>query len=349
MPKSTRENELSLDPELYARLRERQRARTQHTLLDLASALKIAKRPDYGASFRRMKEKSGLMQPLAVQESATRQYYFGKEFDARQNALNQKIAALKATVQAETTQMGVLAGSAQARARNLMAAQTQKLEDTAKRMDMLQETSPMAQSFVESLEEEGLARPRRRAMTGDQAAGEALQLVAKMEEEWAQVTDPESGLTDIDRERTLSDLETVASRQGTTLGAEGWQKITREGLKQRLLAADLEESRRAEEPSDKPLVDPRSPKIVQMLGNVIRNSPDPGQQGADIIGILNAIGVSAEEAIQQLSEVSGGEALTNSVTEALMANAGAKESVSKELEQGFRELKAVAGRTGPWP
>lgn len=342
-----------LDPELYRMVRERQRARKEHTIRDIAATFKLGRRSDYGASFRRLQEKQAMEGAAAGQLSQLETYYFGREFEARQNAMNQAIQSSRAAMNAELGKLGVMSTAAQARARNVMGALNRNMDDTQNRMDMLQEMSPMGQNLVKSLASRGLVRPgSRRGMTQMAAEGQARQHVQALKAEWSKVMDPHSTLTDAQKTQTMQELQGHLTTYGggAVLGSATWEEDYIKNAAPVLLSEDhaaLNQEAGSVSPDAPPLMDPRSPEVARLLGNVLQNQTSDGQKGADVLGILNAIGVPSEHAVYAISQMEGGGMLARQLDQAIQANAKEKWITEEEQAKNAAELEAVARRTFP--
>ncbi len=123
---------MALDPKLYARLQQRQRAKKAQAMGTVGSII-TQEGIDYQAPWKRLQEQQTLMDPSVSALETSTQFYFGKEYEAQQNALNKQLDIKLQNLQAALREGQIDLTASQATAVNAAAAWGKKYADTNNR------------------------------------------------------------------------------------------------------------------------------------------------------------------------------------------------------------------------
>lgn len=128
---------MALDPKLYARLRERQRAKKQQTIASLAGLITGEQGIDYQAPWKRLQEQQTLMDPSVSALEQSTQFYFGKEFEAKKLQDQQKHDMLIQEIDTLIKDAELNQRAAEATALNRMKDLELKIKEIERDQDLL--------------------------------------------------------------------------------------------------------------------------------------------------------------------------------------------------------------------
>jgi len=125
---------MALDPKLYARLQQRQRAKKAQAMGTVGSII-TQEGIDYQAPWKRLQEKQALMEPVLTGIEQSTQFYFGKEYEAQQNALNKQLDIKLQNLQAALREGQIDLTASQATAANQVAVKLDEVQDAQERRE----------------------------------------------------------------------------------------------------------------------------------------------------------------------------------------------------------------------
>jgi hypothetical protein len=132
---------MALDPKLYARLQQRQRAKKAQAMGTIGSII-TQEGIDYQAPWKRLQEKQALMEPSVSALEQSTQFYFGKEYEAQQNALNKQLDIKLQNLQAALTEGQMDVTSSSQTSRNQQTAILQQIKTNIREQQAAREADP---------------------------------------------------------------------------------------------------------------------------------------------------------------------------------------------------------------
>jgi hypothetical protein len=167
---------MALDPKLYARLQQRQRAKKAQAMGTIGSII-TQEGIDYQAPWKRLKEKQDLMDPTLTGIEQSTQFYFGKEYEAQQNALNKQLDIKLENLQAALKEGQMdLTASAQTAANQVTVKTAQYKDAKERREEALKPDQNVLGSFFVGA---GMLDAEGEAATGGTGGGGSMPSLAE--------------------------------------------------------------------------------------------------------------------------------------------------------------------------
>lgn len=167
---------MALDPKLYAKLRQRQKVKQGQAMGTVASII-TQEGIDYQAPWKRLKEKQDLMDPSVSALEKSTQFYFGKEYEAQQNALNKQLDIKLQNLQAALKEGQIDLTASQATAANQVTVKTAQYKDAKERREeaLKPDQNVLGSFFVGA----GMLDAEGEAVTGGTGGGGSMPSLAE--------------------------------------------------------------------------------------------------------------------------------------------------------------------------
>jgi hypothetical protein len=167
---------MALDPKLYAKLRQRQKVKQGQAMGTVASII-TQEGIDYQAPWKRLQEKQALMDPSVSALEKSTQFYFGKEYEAQQNALNKQLDIKLQNLQAALKEGQMdLTASAQTAANQVTVKTAQYKDAKERREEALKPDQNVLGSFFVGA---GMLDAEGEAATGGTGGGGSMPSLAE--------------------------------------------------------------------------------------------------------------------------------------------------------------------------